>query len=225
SNDNSGEGEEYDFSLTQRNVVFYVGVGGLMFVPFFRSITGLPPFMGVILVLSLLWVLTECFYSSRRIESNRTKRVSRILKNIDMSTILFFLGILMAVSALEETGALKEFGMMLDRLTGGNHYLVNGIIGVASSVVDNVPLVASCMGMYSADMGVDFQPDGIFWQLLAYCAGTGGSILIIGSAAGVIVMGLEKISFGWYLKHFSLLAFVAMLSGMGVYFLQRLIFF
>ena len=142
-----------------------------------------------------------------------------------MSTILFFLGILMAVSALEETGALKQFGILLDQMTGGNHYLVNGIIGVASSVVDNVPLVASCMGMYSADMGVDFQPDGIFWQLLAYCAGTGGSILIIGSAAGVIVMGLEKISFGWYLKHFSLLAFVAMLSGMGVYFLQRLIFF
>ena len=225
SDNTSNEGEEYDFSLTQRNVVFYVGVCGLMFVPFFRGITGLPPFMGVILVLSLLWVITECFYSRRKIESNRTKRVSRILKNIDMSTILFFLGILMAVSALEETGALKQFGIMLDQMTGGNHYLVNGIIGVASSVVDNVPLVASCMGMYSADMGVDFQPDGIFRQLLAYCAGTGGSILIIGSAAGVIVMGLEKISFGWYLKHFSLLAFVAMLSGMGVYFLQRLIFF
>lgn len=223
--DNQEETEAYDFSLTQRNVVFYVGVGGLMFVPIFRSITGLPPFMGVILVLSLLWILTECFYTTRKIENNRAKRVSRILKNIDMSTILFFLGILMAVSALEETGALMRFGKILDETTNGNHYLVTGIIGVASSVVDNVPLVASCMGMYTADMGADFVPDGIFWQLLAYCAGTGGSILIIGSAAGVIVMGLEKISFGWYLKHFGGMALVGMLSGMLIYYLQRLIFF
>lgn len=225
SDTTEGEGENYDFSLTQRNVVFYLGVGGLMFVPIFKSITGLPPFMGVILVLSILWVVTECFYSKRKISSGRAKRVSRILKNIDMSTILFFLGILMAVNALAVTGALQQFGAILDETTSGNHYLVTGIIGVASSVVDNVPLVASCMKMYPlADAG-DFAPDGIFWQLLAYCAGTGGSILIIGSAAGVIVMGLEKISFGWYLKHFSLMAFIGMMSGMLIYYVQRLIFF
>ncbi len=217
-------GETYDFSLTQRNVVFYVGVLGLISVPIFRSLTGLPPFMGVILVLSILWIITEFFYSRRKIESNRAQRVSRILKKIDMTTILFFLGILMAVAALQETGVLRQFGQMLDEITGGDHYLVTGIIGLASSVVDNVPLVASCMGMYTADMGADFAPDGIFWQLLAYCAGTGGSILIIGSTAGVIAMGLEKISFGWYLKNFSILALVGMLSGMGIYYLQQLIF-
>lgn len=224
SQDNSTE--TYDFSLTQRNVVFYVGVGGLMFVPVFRGLTGLPPFMGVILILSILWVITECFYNSRKIESNRAQRVSRVLKNIDMSTILFFLGILMAVAALEETGSLHKFGVMLDSLTNGNHYLVTGIIGVASSVVDNVPLVASCMGMYECSVAnPDFCQDGIFWQLLAYCAGTGGSILIIGSAAGVVVMGLEKITFGWYLKHFSALAFIGMLSGMVIYYIQRVLFF
>jgi Na+/H+ antiporter NhaD/arsenite permease-like protein len=217
--------EKYDFSLTQRNVVFYVGIVGLVSVPVFRSVTGLPPFMGVILVLSILWVITEFFYSARKIENNRANRVSRVLHSIDMSTILFFLGILMSVAALEETGVLTTFGKTLDQLTEGNHYLVTGVIGVASSIVDNVPLVASCMGMYDMQMVGDFAQDGIFWQLLAYCAGTGGSILIIGSAAGVVVMGFEKISFGWYMRHFSLLALLGMLSGMGTYYLQRLLFF
>ncbi|MBQ7742659.1 MAG: sodium:proton antiporter NhaD [Bacteroidaceae bacterium] len=220
-----GTEEKYDFSLTQRNVVFYVGIVGLLSVPVFRSVTGLPPFMGVILVLSILWVITEFFYSSRKIESNRANRVSRVLHSIDMSTILFFLGILMSVAALEETGVLTTFGKTLDQLTEGNHYLVTGVIGVASSIVDNVPLVASCMGMYDIQMVGDFAQDGIFWQLLAYCAGTGGSILIIGSAAGVVVMGFEKISFGWYMRHFSLLALLGMLSGMGTYYLQRVLFF
>lgn len=217
--------EKYDFSLTQRNVVFYVGIVGLVSVPVFRSVTGLPPFMGVILVLSILWVITEFFYSARKIENNRANRVSRVLHSIDMSTILFFLGILMSVAALEETGVLTTFGKTLDQLTEGNHYFVTGVIGVASSIVDNVPLVASCMGMYDMQMVGDFAQDGIFWQLLAYCAGTGGSILIIGSAAGVVVMGFEKISFGWYMRHFSLLALLGMLSGMGTYYLQRLLFF
>lgn len=220
-----GTEDKYDFSLTQRNVVFYVGVIGLVSVPVFKTLTGLPPFMGVILVLSILWIITEFFYSARKIENNRANRVSRVLHSIDMSTILFFLGILMAVAALEDTGVLMAFGKVLDDITGGNHYLVNGVIGVASSIVDNVPLVASCMGMYEIQPTGDFAQDGIFWQLLAFCAGTGGSILIIGSAAGVIVMGLEKISFGWYMRHFSLLAFLGMLSGMGAYYLQRLLFF
>ena len=217
--------EKYDFSLTQRNVVFYVGIVGLVFVPVFRALTGLPPFMGVLLVLSVLWVITEFFYSARKIESKRSNRVSRVLHSIDMSTILFFLGILMAVAALEETGVLHSFGRMLDGLTDGNHYMVTGVIGVASSIVDNVPLVASCMGMYDIQAVGDFAQDGIFWQLLAFCAGTGGSILIIGSAAGVVVMGFEKISFGWYMRHFSLLALLGMVSGMGMYYVQRLLFF
>lgn len=228
--DPEDQGEKYDFSLTQRNVVFYVGVLGLCFVPIFRALTGLPPFVGVILVLSVLWIITEFFYSNRKIENNRANRVSRVLHSIDLSTILFFLGILMAVAVLKEIGVLQTFGAFLNDVTNGNHYIVTGIIGVASSIVDNVPLVASCMYMYPMPElaqitaeNIDFAADGIFWQLLAYCAGTGGSILIIGSAAGVIVMGLEKISFGWYLKNFSILAFVGMVSGMVVYWLQNLV--
>jgi len=220
--DPEDKGEKYDFSLTQRNVVFYVGVIGLVSVPVFRGLTGLPPFMGVILVLSVLWIITEFFYRTRKIESNRANRVSRVLHSIDLSTILFFLGILMAVAVLEETKMLQSFGEFLDNLTNSNYYLITGIIGVASSIVDNVPLVASCMGMYPEMTGA-FAQDGIFWQLLAFCAGTGGSILIIGSAAGVIVMGLEKISFGWYFKRFSALALIGMISGMGIFYLQHLL--
>ena len=222
----------YDFSKGQRYAVFYVGVCGLVFVPVFRSLTGLPPFMGIMFVFSVLWVMTEFYYRHRHISSNR--RVGDILHQIDISTILFFLGILMAVAALQETGALSALGQILERCSNGNAYIVTGVIGVASSIVDNVPLVASCMGMY--DIATQAQAlinpelqnlvvDGTFWQLLAYCAGTGGSLLIIGSAAGVIVMGLEKISFGWYLKHFSLLALSGFLSGIFVYWLEKTFLF
>lgn len=225
---------QYDFSKRQRHAVFYVGVVGLVLVPVFRSFTGLPPFMGIILVLSLLWILTEFFYRRRNIPSNNAKHVSVILHSIDLSTILFFLGILLAVSALQETGVLSALGRELEAVSGGNAYIVTATIGVASSIVDNVPLVASCMGMYdiatpavalaNPEM-VNFVQDGTFWQLLGFCAGTGGSILIIGSAAGVVVMGLERISFGWYLKRFSLLAFLGMLAGMLVYYLEKAFIF
>ena len=133
--------------------------------------------------------------------------------------------ILMAVSCLEQIGVLTLLGQGLNIAFEGNHYAVTGILGVLSSIVDNVPLVAGCMGMYPVQPTGDMAVDGIFWQLLGYCAGVGGSMLIIGSAAGVVVMGLEKISFGWYFRHFSLLALAGMLSGMAVYYLQRLIFF
>ena len=149
------------------------------------------------------------------------KRVSNLLSRIDMSTILFFLGILMAVSCLEEIGVLTSMGGALNTIFNKNHYLVTGIIGVLSSIVDNVPLVAGCMGMYPVEALGDMAVDGIFWQLLAYCAGVGGSILIIGSAAGVVVMGLEKITFGWYMKRISWIALLGYLAGILSYFIIR----
>ena len=140
-----------------------------------------------------------------------------------MSTILFFLGILMAVACLSEIGVLTALGAALNDVSGGNHYLVTGAIGVISSIVDNVPLVAGCMGMYPIAPAGDMGVDGLFWLLLAYCAGVGGSMLIIGSAAGVVVMGLEKITFGWYLKHVSWVALVGYLAGMVAYWLVQMI--
>ena len=216
--------ENGDFSDRQRKAVFILGVGGLIFVPVFKTITHLPPFVGVLLVLGLLWTVTEIFYRNLSKETSAggmKKRVSRLLSRIDITTILFFLGILMAVACLEEVGVLSMLGSTLNTTFNGNRYIVTGIIGLLSSIVDNVPLVAGCMGMYPvAEIG-DFATDGIFWQLLAYCAGVGGSILIIGSAAGVVVMGLEKITFGWYMKHVSWIALVGYLAGMVCYWLIK----
>ena len=213
-----------DFSSAERKTVFVLGVGGLMFVPVFKGLTGLPPFVGILLVLGVLWTATELFYRNlhRSADAEGTqKRVTKLLKRVDMATILFFLGILMAVSCLAEVGVLQALGNGLNIWFGGNHYMVTGIIGVLSSIVDNVPLVAGCMGMYPVAPTGDMAVDGIFWQLLAYCAGVGGSMLIIGSAAGVVVMGLEKITFGWYMKHVSWIAFVGYLAGMIIYWLER----
>ena len=213
---------EQELSDFQRKVVFWVGVGGLVFVPIFKSLTHLPPFMGILLVLSLLWIVTEVFYAHLKSDKGaRKKRVVSLIRNIDMSTILFFLGILMAVSCLEEIGALTSLGKGLNVAFDGNHFMVTGIIGVLSSIVDNVPLVAGCMGMYPVQAVGDFATDGVFWQLLAYCAGVGGSMLIIGSAAGVVVMGLEKITFGWYMKHVSWIAFVGYIAGILCYYVFR----
>ena len=213
------------FTKTQRNVIFWLGVGGLCFVPIFRGLTNLPPFMGILLVLGVLWTVTEIFHRSLHKEEEDTmaKRVTDLLSRIDLSTILFFLGILMAVACLEHVGVLTALGQWLDGVSGGNHYLVTGIIGVLSSIVDNVPLVAGAMGMYPVAEVGDMAVDGIFWQLLAYCAGVGGSMLIIGSAAGVVVMGLEKITFGWYMKKITWIAFVGYLAGMFCYWLEKLI--
>ena len=218
-----------DLTDGQRKAVFYLGVGGLIFVPIFKTITHLPPFVGILLVLGILWTVTEVFYSKlpdTNVNKKGTmKRVTNMLTRIDMSTILFFLGILMAVACLETIGVLTQLGQGLNETFNGNHYLVTGIIGVLSSIVDNVPLVAGCMGMYPVEAADDMAVDGIFWQLLAYCAGVGGSILIIGSAAGVVVMGLEKISFGWYMKHISWIALAGYLAGMLCYWVERMIFF
>lgn len=220
----AAEASVSDFSSAERKTVFVLGVGGLMFVPVFKAITGLPPFVGILLVLGVLWTATELFYRNlhRSADAEGTqKRVTKLLKRVDMSTILFFLGILMAVSCLAEVGVLQSLGEGLNVAFDGNHYMVTGIIGVLSSIVDNVPLVAGCMGMYPVAPTGDMAVDGVFWQLLAYCAGVGGSMLIIGSAAGVVVMGLEKITFGWYMKHISWIAFVGYIAGIVCYWFIR----
>lgn len=216
------------FTEKQRKVIFLLGVGGLIFVPIFKTITHLPPFVGILLVLGVLWTVTEVFYHNLKNAIDTTgmkKRVHNMLSRIDMSTILFFLGILMAVACLETIGALHMLGDGLDSVFNGNHYLVTGIIGVLSSIVDNVPLVAGCMGMYPLAETGDLAVDGIFWQLLAYCAGVGGSMLIVGSAAGVVVMGLEKITFGWYMKRISWVVFAGYMAGILVYWVERMLFF
>lgn len=215
--------EEDYLTASQRKLIFFLGVGGLIFVPIFKTITHLPPFVGILLVLGILWTVTESMYRHLGHDDSdgMQKRVSRMLTRIDMSTILFFLGILMAVGSLQTIGALAQLGEGLNVWFDGNHYLVTGIIGVLSSIVDNVPLVAGCMGMYPVQAVGDMAVDGIFWQLLAYCAGVGGSMLIIGSAAGVVVMGLEKITFGWYMKHISWVAFLGYIAGIVSYWALR----
>ena len=222
---NLPKAEVSQFTQNQRNIIFWLGVGGLCFVPVFKTLTHLPPFMGILLVLGILWTVTEIFHYNTAEDDTMAKRVSDLLSKIDLSTIMFFLGILMAVAVLQEVGVLTLMGSVLDSTFEGNHFLVTGIIGVLSSIVDNVPLVAGCMGMYPVAAAGDMAVDGIFWQLLAYCAGVGGSMLIIGSAAGVVVMGLEKITFGWYLKKITWVAFVGYLAGMVIYWVERMIFF
>lgn len=217
-----------DLTARQRKVIFFLGVGGLLFVPVFKGITDLPPFVGIMLVLGVLWTLTEVFYAHLKTdeeEGGMQKRVSQMLSRIDMSTILFFLGILMAVDCLETIGVLSGLGQWLNDAFDGNNYLIASIIGVLSSIVDNVPLVAGCMGMYPVASVGDMAVDGIFWQMLAYCAGVGGSILIIGSAAGVVVMGLEKITFGWYMRHVSWVAFLGYIAGIVCYWAEQTFIF
>jgi len=217
-----------DLTAAQRKIIFFLGVGGLIFVPIFKTLTHLPPFVGILLVLGVLWTVTEVFYANLKEKEEKgamQKRVTTMLTRIDMSTILFFLGILMAVACLETIGVLTMLGQGLDATFEGNHYLVTGIIGVLSSIVDNVPLVAGCMGMYPVAAAGDMAIDGIFWQLLAYCAGVGGSMLIIGSAAGVVVMGLEKITFGWYMKKITWIAFVGYLAGILCYWAEKTFLF
>ncbi len=209
------------FTKTQRDIIFWLGVGGLCFVPVFKTLTHLPPFMGILLVLGVLWTVTEIFHYNTAEDDTMAKRVSDLLSKIDLSTIMFFLGILMAVAVLQEVGVLTALGESLNEAFAGNYYLIDGIIGVLSSIVDNVPLVAGCMGMYPVAPDGAMAIDGIFWQLLAYCAGVGGSMLIIGSAAGVVVMGLEKITFGWYMKKITWIAFVGYLAGILIYWMEK----
>jgi len=216
-------------------LILFLGCGLLVGVPVFKTYTRLPPYMGMIIALGIMWVFTELMYRRKRtIEESIKNRVSKVLKHIDMATILFFLGILMSVGALESAGVLSSLAQWLDRHVH-NVYAIDTLIGLLSSVIDNVPLVAASMGMYplpdaAALAGADaayqglFVQDGTFWHLLAYCAGVGGSLLIIGSAAGVVAMGLEKIDFMWYFKRITGFALIGYLAGIGVYMLQSLLF-
>ena len=211
----------------ERNLVFAVGVCGLLFVPVFKTVTHLPPFMGMMLSLGVIWMLTERLHYSKNQEQRSELSVIGVLKKIDVSSVLFFLGILLAVAALQEAGHLIFAAESL-RASLYDVYLIDLAIGLLSAIVDNVPLVAASMGMYDVvpldavtdEWSAAFTKDGHFWQFLAYCAGTGGSALIIGSAAGVAVMGLERIDFIWYLKKISLLAIAGYFAGAGVYILM-----
>ena len=215
--------------------ILITGVLSLLFVPVFKGITHLPPYMGMMVSLGVMWVLTEIIYDRKRgIEESIKCRVTKVLKHIDMPTILFFLGILMSVAALQTAGVLTDVANWLDKQVH-EVFTIAGVIGVLSSVIDNVPLVAACMGMYpvmdtaagaaSADPAYmqSFVQDGLFWHLLTYCAGVGGSLLIIGSAAGVVAMGLEKINFGWYFKKITWLAFAGYASGILVILAEHLL--
>jgi len=203
----------------ERKLVFILGVAGLLFVPIFKTVTHLPPFMGMMLSLGIIWVVTEILHRSKNKEEKNQLSVISVLRKVDTPSVLFFLGILLAVSALQEIGHLGTLAAYLQSQIG-DIYVINIIIGVLSAIVDNVPLVAAAQGMYPiADAGA-YASNGEFWQLLAYCAGTGGSALIIGSAAGVAVMGLEKINFFWYLRKISLLALLGYFAGAAVYYLM-----
>ena len=212
----------------ERNFVFFAGVAGLIFVPIFKTVTHLPPFMGMMLSLGVLWLITDILHRRKPADVKHHLSPLGVLQKIDTPSVLFFLGILLAVASLQSMGQLGDLATALDNSIGTDTeqgvYIVGIIIGLLSSIVDNVPLVAAAMGMYEVTDAGLFMQDGLFWEFLAYCAGTGGSALIIGSAAGVAVMGLEKIDFGWYLKNISLLALVGYLAGAGVYILQNMLF-
>jgi len=214
------ENEISHITKNERIIIFCLGVGGLCCVPVFHTLTELPAFMGILGVLGILWCVTEIIYRKKEEHDPMAKRVTKMLSRIDLSTIMFFLGILMAVAVLSEIGVLTSIGKWLDESIG-NDYLVTGAIGILSSIVDNVPLVAGAMKMYVVDAAPNLAVDGIFWQLLAYCAGVGGSMLIIGSAAGVVVMGLERISFGWYMKNVTWIAFVGYVAGILCYWFEK----
>ena len=196
-------------------IMLFAGAGSLIGVPIFKTLTHLPPYMGILLALGLVWILSELLHSEKDEEAKKHLSVGYALTKIDTSSILFFLGILLAIGGLESFGYLHALSDQLAQ-TLGNQNLIVTIIGLASAVVDNVPLVAATMGMYSL---TDFPMDHVMWEYLAFCAGTGGSILIIGSAAGVAVMGMEKIEFGWYLKKIGFLALLGYFAGAGLYLL------
>lgn len=217
-------GNEEDSDPTtafERNLIFFLGVAGLLFVPVFKTLTHLPPFMGMMLSLGVLWLVTEIIHRSKNKADKSQLSVIGVLRKIDTASVLFFLGILLAVAGLQSAGHLAVMAQNLNDWFGGDIYAINIVIGLLSAIVDNVPLVAGSMGMYEITSVGNFAQDGVFWQFLAFCAGTGGSALIIGSAAGVAAMGLEKIDFVWYLKKISILALLGYFAGAGTYILMQ----
>ncbi len=214
---NEEQSMNFTSSAFERNLVFSVGVASLLFVPVFKMLTHLPPYMGILFGLGVMWMITELIHSGRDEEEKGLFSVNHALRKIDTPSVLFFLGILLSIGALQATGVLTNLATMMDEKIG-NISVITLSIGLLSSIVDNVPLVAAVQGMYSLDQ----YPTGhYFWEFLAYCSGTGGSVLIIGSAAGVAAMGLEKIEFFWYLKKISWLAIVGYFAGAAVFILQH----
>ncbi len=229
--------EARDFTTPgERKLLLFMGVGALLFVPVFKTVTHLPPYMGMLFGLGVIWVTTEILHRNKTVEDRRKLTIIGILRKVDVPTIFFFLGILSAVAALEVAGHLHLLSEYLDEHVH-NIFGINAAIGILSSIVDNVPLTAGAMGMYpimtealvhassEPEYMIHFVQDGAFWELLAYAAGTGGSILIIGSAAGVAAMGLEKIDFIWYMKKISWLALIGYFGGIFIYWLQDLLLF
>ena len=208
-------------SKGERNIIFFTGIGGLIFVPVFKTITHLPPFMGVLFALGILWVITEIIHRQKEIEDKDALSVVQALRKIDVPSILFFLGILIAIAALQSTGQLASLAQLMNEKIGNLNIIVPAI-GLLSAIIDNVPLIAASMGMYDINM---YPADSYIWHFLAYCAGTGGSILIIGSAAGVAAMGMEKINFIWYLKKIAWLAAIGYFAGALWYVVQEYLFF
>ena len=204
-------------SARQRNFLFFLGLAILIFVPIFKTISHLPPFMAMLLGLGVIWVVTELMHQRSDAEEKGTLTVASALRKIDAPSILFFLGILLAISALESTGQLGRVAIWLAD-TINNETVIIITLGLLSAIVDNVPLVAAVQGMYSLAV---YPTDSYFWQFLAYAAGTGGSSLIIGSAAGVAAMGIEKIDFFWYMRRISVLALLGYFAGAGVFILQH----
>ncbi len=207
---NTGYGHE---KVRGGSAMLFLGVGALIFVPVFKTFTHMPPYMGMLLGLGVLWVVSEIINPHADETLRKPYTAAGALQRIDTSSVLFFLGILLAVGALESMHVLHQFATWLDNTVGSQSIIVT-LIGLMSAVIDNVPLVAASMGMYSLDA---YPMDHFIWEYLAYCAGTGGSILIIGSAAGVAVMGMEKIDFIWYLKRISLIAMLGYFAGCGAY--------
>ncbi len=201
-----------------KRMLLWTGISSLASVPIMQSVFHLPPFMGVLLGLAVMWVMTDRMWSQRNIPAIQALRVQRVFSRIDVPTVIFFLGILMSVASLKTAGQLNVMSKFLDN-TIPTPDLISMLLGLTSSFLDNVALVAGTMGMYPIAAVGAFASNGIFWTFLAYCAVTGGSILIIGSASGVTVMGLEKISFGYYLKRFTPLALLGYFAGAGVYLL------
>ncbi len=233
--DKDSQAATLDNTAREQKLVFFLGVGALLSVPIFKTFTHLPPYMGMLLGLSVLWIITDLLHHNDHPEKKRMGMITNILKKVDTPTIFFFLGILTAVAALQSAGLLHMLAVYLDEKLH-NIYYIDMAIGLLSSIVDNVPLTAAGMGMYPVHDALSlaqitdpqalewakmFVQDGLFWEFLAYTAGTGGSILIIGSAAGVAAMGLEKIDFIWYLKRMSLLALSGYFAGSLVYYLIK----
>ena len=202
--------------ITSRNLIFFTGLSVLVAVPAFKAATHLPPFMGILFGLGILWLVADLLHRHKDEEARHTLTLAHALSRIDMGSLVFFIGILLSVATLEHTHVLASLAAWLDQSIGREDLIVI-LIGIASAVVDNVPLVAAAMGMYSL---TDYPTDHFLWEFMAYCAGTGGSILIIGSAAGVAAMGLERIHFLWYLRHISGLALLGYLAGAGTYLIQ-----